>query len=69
MRLESEPGQALAEVWAYLTPEEARDLHAALTYWLEEVETGEIDREWHTHVGSPGNELTLAVEWADRTPA
>jgi hypothetical protein len=63
MRLEAEPGQTLQEVWAYLTPTEARDLLEALTYWREAEEAGQHDPEWHTHVGGPGAELTIGVVW------
>jgi hypothetical protein len=58
MRMEGKPGEALPEVWAYLTPEEASELLAALTEWASESSP---DPGWHTHVGERGSELTIAI--------
>ena len=59
-RIEGEPGQALNEVWVYLTEQEARELLAALEHWRAE---GHEDPDWHTHVGqAPGPEVSIAVE-------
>lgn len=58
MRMEGEPGEALSEVWAYLTVDEAGDLLAALMEWASEPAR---DRGWHTHIGESGSELTIAI--------
>lgn len=58
MRMELKPGEPVTEVWAYLSPREAKDLLAALAEWESE---GHQDPEWHTHVGDEGSELTIAI--------
>jgi hypothetical protein len=57
--IEAEPEHALREVWAYLTPEEARELLVALQYWAEEKPS---DPGWHYHLADGGRELTVAIE-------
>jgi hypothetical protein len=61
MRLEGQPGEPLHEVWAYLTEDEARHLLGALGEWASEAQAP----GWHTHVGEPGAELTIAVGQSD----
>jgi hypothetical protein len=56
--IEAEPENPLGEVWAYLTPQEARDLLCALNYWAEEAPT---DPDWHHHISDSGRELTVAI--------
>jgi hypothetical protein len=63
MRMEGKPGEALPEVWAYLTPEEASELLPALTEWASESSP---DPGWHAHVGERGSELTIAIGEEDR---
>jgi hypothetical protein len=59
-RLESEPGNDLQEVWAYLTPAEAAELLVALE---ERANDPAPDPEWHTHLtDAAGRELTIAIE-------
>jgi hypothetical protein len=56
--IEGQPAEALDEVWAYLSPDEARDLLESLRNWFEEYQD---DPGWHTHITSPGRELTIAI--------
>jgi hypothetical protein len=58
MWIETEPGVAVREACVYLTPEEARDLLAALAVWADEVPA---DAEWHTHVDDEDRELVIAI--------
>ncbi len=58
MWIEAEPEHALTEVWAYLSPVEARELLTALQYWAEEKPA---DLDWHHHIASDGRELTIAI--------
>jgi len=51
-------GVAVREACVYLTPEEARDLLAALAVWADEVPA---DPEWHTHVDDEDRELVIAI--------
>ena len=57
MRLEGRPGEPLREAWAYLNDDEAHELLQALSEWASETQRP----GWHTHVGEPGAELTIAV--------
>jgi len=57
--IESDPGQALPEVWIYLSPDEAVELRHALDDWAEE---DPVDPEWHTHIGGASEpEVTIAI--------
>jgi hypothetical protein len=57
-RMEGGPGQRLAEVWAYLSREEAVELWDALNAWSTEPES----RAWRCRVSdSAGNALTITV--------
>ena len=58
MWIEAEPGNALRECWVYLTPDEARDLLAALEHWAGEDPP---DPGWHTHIADSGREVTIAI--------
>jgi hypothetical protein len=50
-----------------LTVGEARALLEALRSWDEDVSEGSSEPGWHTHISdSDGNELTIAVEPAER---
>jgi hypothetical protein len=50
-----------------LTVGEARALLEALRVWDEDVSTGSSEPGWHSHVSdADGNELTIAVEPAER---
>jgi hypothetical protein len=61
------PGNLLASVWVNLTPDEAIELLHALLDWAEEVDAGEADPGWHTHIAdSQGRELTVAVAQDER---
>jgi hypothetical protein len=55
--IEAEPEQPLKEVWAYLSPQEARELLQALRFWAEEP----ADPEWHCHIADKDRELTIAI--------
>ena len=56
--MESEPGQRLTAVWAYLSREEAVELWDALNAWSTEPES----RAWSCQVSdAAGNELTITV--------
>ena len=57
--IEGEPEHALTEVWAYLSPAEARELLLALQYWAEDED--HLD-PWHHHLGSNERELTIAID-------
>jgi hypothetical protein len=59
MWIEAEPENALPEVWAYLTPDEARELLLALKYWADDTPT---QPGWHHHIADSGRELTLAID-------
>lgn len=57
------PGRRLSAAWVTLTAGEARELLAALQSWAEEVDAGQPDPGWHTHLTDvEGNELTIAVD-------
>ena len=58
MWIESEPEQALREVWAYLTPEEARRLLIELSQWAAR-EDGEAP--WRCHIEDGERELSIAI--------
>ena len=59
---EGGPGRPLKSAWVTLSLEEAEELLAALEVWAEELATGELDPEWHTHLSdADGNELTIAI--------
>jgi hypothetical protein len=65
MRLaDDDSHKALRLVWATLTVEEARGLLDALTGYFNEERPGQIQPDWHTHVGDGDGspELTLAIE-------
>jgi hypothetical protein len=56
--METDPGQPVKTVWAYLTRAEAVELWDALNAWA--TEPG--DPGWHCHIGGPeGSELTIAI--------
>jgi hypothetical protein len=56
--MESEPGHAVTEVWAYLSRDEAVQLWDALNAWASEPASA----GWHCHVSdADGNKLTIAV--------
>lgn len=58
MWIEGKPEQPLHEVWAYLSPDEARDLLRALRYWAEDEPE---EPGWHHHISDSGRELTIAI--------
>jgi len=58
MWIESFPGRTLREAWLYLTPDEARELLAALSAWAAD-EPSEPD--WETHVTDADRKLTLTI--------
>jgi hypothetical protein len=71
---EADPEHVLADVWVYLTPDEARELLLSLRFWAEEVDEGHPDPGWHTHVTDGNREFTIAINadeargrFADRT--
>ncbi len=53
--------ELLTAAWAYLTAEEAFNLHMSLTYYFQ---NDEVDPGWHCHVGGGDGEpeLTIAIE-------
>ena len=56
------PGRPLKSAWVTLTIEEAQQLLDALNVWAEELDAGEPDPGWHTHLtDADGNELTIAI--------
>jgi hypothetical protein len=57
MHIEDEPGHGISEVWAYLSPSEARELLRALQDWAEDP----TDPDWHHHITDDGRELTIAI--------
>jgi hypothetical protein len=59
MRLESEPKAEHHEVWAYLTPDEAREVLAALVMWAED-DPPMADTHFHI-TDDAGRELTIAI--------
>lgn len=63
---ETGPGRRLKSVWVTLSLEEAHELQAALDVWAADVDAGERDPDWHTHITDlDGNELTIAVAGND----
>ena len=58
MWIESFPGRTLREAWLYLTPDEARELLAALNAWAVDASP---DPEWQTHITDADRKLTVAV--------
>jgi hypothetical protein len=56
------PGRALQTVTLELSSDEAHQLLEALRVWAEEVDEGNGDPAWHTHVADEdGRELTVAI--------
>jgi hypothetical protein len=56
-------GRPLKTAWVTLSVDEARDLLVALALWDEDMEQGQEDPGWHTHIrDADGNELTISVE-------
>jgi hypothetical protein len=60
VRVTGDGNQDLADVWVYLTPDEAREILQALQAWSEERE-GFNGRSWHMHLTDADLELTLAI--------
>jgi hypothetical protein len=58
MWIESEPGQPLRDVWAYLTPEEAAELLRELRDWAEREDE---DAPWHWQIADGGRLLSIAI--------
>ena len=58
MRIESDPGVEIRNVWLFLTRTEALELLSSLEEWEKEDPP---DPDWHTHVTDYHRELTLAV--------
>jgi hypothetical protein len=56
--MEAKPENPLQEVWAYLSPEDARQLLQALQYWADEQPS---DTDWHYRIADSGRELTIAI--------
>lgn len=56
------PGNQLKTAWVRLTNDEAYQLLESLKVWAEEIEEGDSDTDWHTHVSDDaGNELTISI--------
>ena len=56
------PRNRFREARRGFTLEEAQQLLDALNVWAEELDAGEPDPGWHTHLtDADGNELTIAI--------
>ncbi len=58
MWIESFPGRTLREAWLYLTPDEGRELLAALSAWAADEPPA---AEWQTRVTDADRQLTVAI--------
>lgn len=56
------PGTVLRTVQVTLTEREAIELLQSLQMWADEIQQGQRDPGWHTHVSDlEGNELTISI--------
>ena len=64
------PGNELRTAWVELSADEAHELLESLKMWAEEVQEGELDPGWHTHVtDGAGRELTVAIRPGEDDPS
>jgi hypothetical protein len=63
------PGNELRAASVELSYDEAYELLESLKIWAEEIEQGQPDPRWHTHItDDAGRELTLSVRLSEGEP-
>jgi hypothetical protein len=64
------PGNELRAASVELSAEEAYELLESLKVWAEEVEEGQSDPGWHTHITDDvGRELTISIRLGHGDPS
>jgi hypothetical protein len=62
MRIETNPGESVNQVYLFLTESEVRELRDTLSGMLA-VESWEDRQSWHEHVASEDLRVEVTVAW------
>jgi hypothetical protein len=64
------PGNELRTASVELSADEAFELLESLKVWAEEINEGQSDSGWHTHItDEAGRELTISIRLGDGNPS